>query len=392
MYASVNAMILFASSIVCIAVADNPNPNIILRGTFQHSLLRFEGEKRGHVAFMGGSITEMNGYRPLMTKWLQERFPATQFTFTNAGISSTCSTTGAFRLQTDVLDKGSVDLFFVEFAVNDDQDAQHSSAACIRGMEGIIRHLRTHNPKADAVVTYFVNPGMLSALQAGKSPLPMAAHEEVLKHYDVSSVHLAKEVAKRITAGNFTWKEYGGTHPKLPGNALCANLAQVLLERSWSRKAQTIPHPLPEKLLNPSSYVRGRFLSPDHADHDDSWSWSEPAWNKLPGGKRKRFLGFPLLHAEKPGGKAIIEFEGSAIGAYVLAGPDAGILEFALDGKTMGKIDLFHHYSKGLHYPRTIMFAHGLMPGKHRLELRVSKENHPASKGHAARILQFCAN
>ena len=41
-------------------------------------------------------------------------------------IASTCSTTGAFRLRDDVLIKGPVDLFFIEFAVNDDQDAGHA--------------------------------------------------------------------------------------------------------------------------------------------------------------------------------------------------------------------------------------------------------------------------
>ena len=41
------------------------------------------------------------------------------------GIASTCSVTGAHRLTRDVLSKGDVDLFFIEFAVNDDQDAGH---------------------------------------------------------------------------------------------------------------------------------------------------------------------------------------------------------------------------------------------------------------------------
>jgi hypothetical protein len=57
---------------------------------------------------------------------LQRRFPDTKFTFTDAGLSSTCSTTGAFRLSTDVLSQGPVDLLFIEFAVNDDQDAGHA--------------------------------------------------------------------------------------------------------------------------------------------------------------------------------------------------------------------------------------------------------------------------
>ena len=86
-----------------------PGPNVHLRGSFENARIQFERQKQGHVAFIGGSITEMNGYRPMVCDILKRRFPQTRFTFTDAGVSSTCSTTGAFRLRTDVLDKGPVD-------------------------------------------------------------------------------------------------------------------------------------------------------------------------------------------------------------------------------------------------------------------------------------------
>ncbi|MDA1162827.1 MAG: SGNH/GDSL hydrolase family protein, partial [Planctomycetota bacterium] len=109
-----------------LSTAEESSRNIIRRGSYKNSQIRFEREKQGHVAFIGGSITEMNGYRPMVCDFLQKRHPETEFTFTDAGISSTCSTTGAFRLHRDVLAKGPVDLFFIEFAVNDDQDAGHA--------------------------------------------------------------------------------------------------------------------------------------------------------------------------------------------------------------------------------------------------------------------------
>jgi hypothetical protein len=160
--------------------AAEPNRNIIRRGSYTNSQIKFEREQKGHVAFIGGSITEMNGYRPLVCEDLQKRYPDTEFTFTAAGISSTCSTTGAFRLGRDVLSKGPVDLFFIEFAVNDDQDAGHARRECIRGMEGIIRQCRSHNPNMDIVVTFFVNPGMLEMLQHDKTPVSMESHSAVL--------------------------------------------------------------------------------------------------------------------------------------------------------------------------------------------------------------------
>ena len=69
--------------------------NVQWRGSLNNSRLQFEQGKKGRVAFIGGSITEMNGYRPMVCEALKQRFPQTEFTFVDAGISSTCSTTGA---------------------------------------------------------------------------------------------------------------------------------------------------------------------------------------------------------------------------------------------------------------------------------------------------------
>ena len=110
----------------CVALVQGfDHQNITLRGNLLNSMTVFEKSQKGRVAFMGGSITEMDGYRPMVMEFLKSRFLETEFEFINAGISSTCSTTGAFRLERDVLSKGPIDLFFLEFAVNDDQDAGH---------------------------------------------------------------------------------------------------------------------------------------------------------------------------------------------------------------------------------------------------------------------------
>jgi lysophospholipase L1-like esterase len=223
-------------------IAAEPNRNVIDRGSYANSQLQFEKNKTGRVAFMGGSITQMNGYRPMVANWLAKRFPKTKFEFINAGISSTCSTTGAFRLKSEVLAKDRIDLFFIEFAVNDDQDAGHDARECIRGMEGIIRQARKDQPNMDIVVTHFVNPGMLEQLRSGKIPISMAAHEKVLKAYDVSTIFLAREVADQIDAGKLTWKVFGGTHPKPAGNAIAAGMIDQLLTAAWGealgKKAQ----------------------------------------------------------------------------------------------------------------------------------------------------------
>jgi lysophospholipase L1-like esterase len=367
--------------------------NVQLRGSLTNSRIRFEREKKGTVAFMGGSITEMNGYRPMVCDILKKRFPATDFKFVDAGIGSTCSTTGAFRLMADVFAQGPVDLFFVEFAVNDDQDAAHTRAECIRGLEGIIRHARQINPNIDIVVTFFVNEGMLKTLQSGQTPLTIEAHETVAKHYEVSTINLAKEAAEEITAGKLTWKQYGGVHPAPYGNAIGARMIDELFSRAWAAPlaadAALKAYPNPEP-IDPLSYSNGRFIDPKEAQIKSGWTLGVPDWKSLPGSKRPRFTSIPMLYATEPGAEATLSFEGTAIGAYIVAGPDAGIVEASIDDGPATSVNLFHHFSAGLHYPRTVMLGTDLKPGKHTLKLRVSPET--KSSGHAARIIQFGVN
>ncbi len=366
--------------------------HVFLRGTLTNSLHQFQEKKTGHVAFIGGSITQMNGYRPMVASLLQERFPATKFNFTAAGISSTCSTTGAFRLATDVLAQGPVDLFFIEFAVNDDQDAGHTAQQCIRGMEGIIRQVRAHNPAADMVITYFVNPGMLTQLQQGKTPLAMAAHDRVARHYQVSTIHLAQEIADLTLAKTISWEQYGGTHPKPFGNAIGTSMIEQLLEKAWKSPVPRKPHPAVATLIDVHSFTHGHFIRPNKATIQGGWKWEVPAWKEVPGSKRAQFTQIPILQTTTPGSQATLAFEGTAIGAYILAGPDAGIVETQIDNGPTRKVDLYHRFSRGLHYPRTILFAQDLDPGKHTLVLKMTGDRKEGRSGSAMRIMQFTVN
>ena len=372
--------------------ADAPafGERVQLRGSLDSARAQFQQTKRGRVAFIGGSITEMDGYRPMVSDILKKRFPETAFDFVNAGIASTCSTTGAFRLASDVLAGGAPDLLFVEFAVNDDQDAAHTRAECIRGLEGVIRHARRVNPKMGIVVTHFVNEGMLKTLQSGGTPLTIEAHEAVTKHYGVSTIQLAAEVAAEITDGKLTWQQYGGVHPAPFGNAICARMIEELLTRAWAAPLAEAAAPALPPPLDPLNSEAGRFIDPKLAKSKIGWTLAIPEWEKLAGGKRDRFTSIPILSATEPGSEGTLEFEGTAVGAYVVAGPDAGIIEASVDGGVPRTVNLFHGFSSGLHYPRTVMFGTDLAPGKHTLTFRIAADT--KSAGHAARIMQFVAN
>lgn len=375
-------------------IAVPQSKNVHYRSNFDHSRNAFEKDKQGTVAFLGGSITEMDGYRVMVQADLQARFPETQFTFINAGISSTCSTTGAFRFEEDVL-SAKPDLLFVEFAVNDDQDAAHAARECIRGMEGILRHARTTLPKLDIVVTHFVNPPMLEQLQKDETPISSGSHDQVAAHYGISSIDLAREVAERIAAGTLTWEEYGGTHPNDPGNRLAADMIADLLDAAWSDPIADHPRSESHRLakqIDKNSYAQGTMLPPTAAKLGKGWVVHRPDWASLPGSKRDRFSDMELLCSTEPGSECSLDFTGTGIGLFVLAGPDAGVVEYSIDGGETRELDLYHNYSKGLHYPRTVMLDADLDQGEHSIKIRVAKTKHETSAGHAVRILKIAVN
>ena len=156
------------------------NPNLHVRSGLASLKQRLEMDRKCHVAFLGGSITQnTGGHTAMVPAWLKKKFPGVEVTVTNAGLGSTCSTSGAFRLEPDIFGKGEVDLLVVEFAVNDDQDAGHARRECIRGMEGIISQVQRKHPKCGIVMVHFVNPGMLDKLGKGEAPVAIAAHEAI---------------------------------------------------------------------------------------------------------------------------------------------------------------------------------------------------------------------
>jgi hypothetical protein len=232
---------------------------------------------------------------------------------------------------------------------------------------------------------------MRDQLQRGESPLTIASHEVVADHYAVSSVNLAREVAEGILAGRTTWKEFGGTHPKDPGNILAARMVSTLLERGWRGELPTAlrNHKMPAR-LDENSYSQGRFVDPASAEIQRGWRIAVPEWSKIPGSKRRRFTSLPMLVSTAPVGELTLEFQGVAIGAYVIAGPDAAVLEGEIDGRAFGTVDLYHPFSRSLHYPRTVMFATDLAPGKHLLSLRLAAEQRDGRN--AARIMRFVVN
>lgn len=163
------------------------------------------------VAYIGGSITEgynagtTEFYAKTCTDLLQGYFPDITVTGVNAGISGTPSLLGNLRLERDVL-SADPDIVFVEFAVNDGQEADYKNA-----YENLVRTLLTQE-KDIAVVLLF------TVLDSGYT-----CQEHMSKigaNYDLPMISVHDSVYEEIEAGRMTWQDYSNdqSHPNAYGH------------------------------------------------------------------------------------------------------------------------------------------------------------------------------
>jgi sialidase-1 len=366
----------------------------VTRSSLQNSYIQFTKNKTGRVAFMGGSITEGHGWREKVCQFLTERFPETKFEFINAGISSTGSTPGAFRLASDVLQKGNIDLFFEEAAVNDRTNGFDSTAQ-LRGMEGIIRHAKTSNPKMDIVLMHCVDPDKISEYRNGKIPAEIRNHETIAAHYKINTINWAKEVTERIKAGEFNWKEdFKDLHPSLFGHEVYArSINQFLFNGYHSIPTDALPveTTLP-KAFEPFNYSKGIYLPVNNASQLSKWVLVDNWVPNDGAGSRKQYVHIPALVTEEAGATMELTFKGTAIGICIASGPDAGIIEYSIDRKPFKRRELYTQWSSYLHLPWYIVLDDTLKNKNHHLIIRMAKEHNEKSKRNACRILHFLVN
>jgi lysophospholipase L1-like esterase len=192
------------------------------------------------VAYLGGSITAADGWRPFTTKWLREQFTGADIKEVNAAIGGTGSLLGVFRLQKHVL-QYDPDLVFVEFAVNDNGTPNDSVHAT---MEGIVRQCWSREEKPDIVFTYTT---------AHNLDIPLQRHQDVADAYGIPTVDFQKPI-QALCPALIDWQILAAdtVHPNAWGHAIyAATLATYL-------KQQMAPTRLQRRLRGRAAGDRGR--------------------------------------------------------------------------------------------------------------------------------------
>jgi lysophospholipase L1-like esterase len=354
---------------------------------------KLRNEERVRVAYLGGSITEVEGWRPLTTAWLREQGDA-EIDEINAALGGTGSYFGLFRLERDVL-RHRPDLVFVEFAVNDVKAPPRMIEAALGG---IVRQIWRANPRADIVFVHTYARELGPDLRAGRDPPSIAAAEAIAARYGIPSIHVARAVQARLRDGSAILQAYvkdpagagdepvvltsDGTHPTAAGHRFYADVvAQVLPELL---AAAPVDHRtrLAGGREQTDDFDRTRWLPVDDVTRVG-------AWRIVPRDRRK--FG-QVWEATAPGSSLEVRTRGRSVELLMLLERgEGGVVEVDVDGTKELRVLRSAPVavpSPGPHI-KVLRLAAGLDPTlEHRVRVSlVSPEQHPR----ALRVLRAAA-
>lgn len=373
---------------VAVTVTTQAQAQFITRyGHLDNTRYHIQPGKKATVTFLGGSITNMEGWRGKVCNYLAATYPGTAFRFINAGIPSLGSLPHAFRFKKDVLDKGSTDLLFVEAAVNDHVNGTNELTQR-RAIEGIIRHALRANPQVNIVLMAFVDEDKMADYRAGKVPSEVQVHEDLAKKYHLPFINLAKEVTTRIDAHEFSWKDdFKDLHPSPFGQNIYFNTIKNLLDSAFSR-------PVPQRLVSaklpasadPMNYENGAYGDIHKATALNGFSIVESWEPSDKVGTREGFVKVPMLVSDKASASVEFPFTGRTVGISIVSGPDAGIISYSIDNGPVQTKDLRTQWSKSLYLPWYLIVGDDLTPGKHVLKIATGEATE------VTRIVYFLVN
>ncbi|MCB0686341.1 MAG: hypothetical protein KDC53_07445, partial [Saprospiraceae bacterium] len=217
----------------------------------------------------------------------------------------------------------------------------------------------------------------------------------VANHYNITSINLAKEVNDRILNGEFTWKDdFKDLHPSPFGQGIYARSIvwtfDQLLDHADNYNLGS--KMIPTRPLDPFSYFNGRLVNIKKSKKRKEWV-IEKSWHPNDSAStRSGYVNVPALVCETPGGIFSLNFKGRAIGILVAAGPDAGIIEYSVDGNYYKKLDLYTQWSNWLHLPWLYILEDQLSDSEHHLVVRMTNHKNEKSTGTACRIFNFAVN
>lgn len=375
-------LVLFIGIIVCyigIYIGCTTPEKVLglhIRGGLPNFNYKIQKNKPVSIVFLGGSITNHQGYRVQITEWLKRKYNDVQFTSINSGIGGTGSDLGVFRTERDVL-QYHPDMVFIEFAVN---DAKTDSLVIANSMEGIVRKIWRHNPNTDICFLYTLNESMLNELKSGRNYRSVRYMERIADYYGIPSVNFANDVMKLLNEGKLVFKgdskkendgkiifTNDGTHPTYDGGhpIYTKVLSRALLQMNEvAQEAHVLNAP-----LYIGNYEMAKMIPVTEFVRSEGWkvlSENDKAFTYFQGDQKALPI---VLESSDPKDFVKIHFKGTRAGVFDLIGPSSGGMSVEIDQNTPSYIRRFDKYCGDRNRTNYCLFE-SLNDGEHTVIIR----------------------
>ena len=362
------------------APSSTPNPKtadeLRVRDGLPNFFAKLAGGGPVRIAYLGGSITAADGWRPKSFAWFKTQYPHAELFEINAAISGTGSDYGACRIASDVLSKNP-DLVFMEHRVNGGGGFEAKS------VEGIVRQVWKHNPHTDICLVYTLSLGMLKELQAGNQTSFGAIMEAVANAYHIPSIDLGVEIAKRVKVGELVFKSDAavpgklvfskdGVHPGSEGHDLYRDvIARSMLAMQSMGKPQAHSLPTP---LEPHCWETASLVPITRAVLSSGWKAVDAKTDAIYGedlGRTEAMLR-GAMKCDRTGETITFEWNGTTLGFSDIPQGSGMEVEATID-QTQPPVtiqrpqtDSTRHYARFFYLPEQA-------PGQHTAVLRVKR-------------------
>lgn len=231
----------------------------------QEKIKKAQSGEEVTVAYLGGSITEglTAGDDDCYAKLTYEHFAEKYGTgdnvkYCNAGLSGTPSRLGALRLERDV-SQYNPDICFIEFAVNDGNDADHQNS-----YESIVRELIEHD--VAVVLLFSVTAEDYSAQDYMKQigewyKLPMISYCDALRYMFENK--------------QMKWEDFSDdqSHPNVEGHKIVAEMVNYYFDTVTDVPAEEYVYP--EMTINTPRQLGAHLYENTNLTPESLGSWIE---------------------------------------------------------------------------------------------------------------------
>lgn len=343
----------------------------------KNTMLKAKGCEKLVIGFIGGSITQGaratradQAYVYHVANWWVKHFPDTEIKFINAGIGSTDSEIGAFRVQKHLL-RYSPDFVIAEFAVNDPNTKEAAET-----LEGLTRQV-LKSSKNPAMLYLF----MCNVTNGSASVSAQEWHSKIGRHYGIPMISFGDAVWPEIESGRMRPEEIfdDGLHPNDLGHQYASDFIISFLNKIYSsfetpdQWKQDFKFPAP---LISDHFEHTTFLQPGDIEPYINKGWMinadrrfQSAWNSH---AKESMIGF--------------EIEGAEISILYNRHTSAGIVNVKVDDLPEQTINAFNpSYPR----PHAEKIFHGDKVSKHKVFIELSDKKDDKSNGHNFNLLGF---